>query len=376
MANHIYIHIPYCRRKCVYCNFFSAINSNGIGDIADLIISEAIQRKTEIGPDIKSVYFGGGTPSLLPAKDIAKIMQALSLMGNISRETEITLEINPEDVGSEKIQRWKAAGINRYSIGLQSLNDRLLNILGRTHDAGTGAAAVRLLQKAGIENISVDFIFGLPEENENDLLKNLRFVSEAGISHLSAYSLTVEEKTALQLSIKKGRTLPPDEEQNARFYEIIMDWALKNDYHHYEISNFSKRGFESCHNSAYWSGSEYIGLGPGAHSYLGEIRSWNIESIAKYKTGILTGTRNFGYEVLTETQKINECIINQIRTSKGINLYFFEKQFGNTELQLLLKRAVKVVSECLIVIGGNAIVLTRQGRLLADHVCVELMKGE
>lgn len=376
MANHIYIHIPYCRRKCIYCNFFSVMNASGIGEMADLIVGEAGLRKESISPEISSVYFGGGTPSLLPARDIDKILQAVSGYGNITAKTEITLEINPEDAGAEKIRDWVSAGINRYSIGLQSLNNKLLASLGRTHDAGAGTSAVKLLQKAGIENISVDFIFGLPEENENDLLKNLRFVSENKIPHLSAYSLTVEEKTVLQQAIKKGRILPPDEEQNARFYEIIMNWAVQNDFHHYEISNFARWGFESRHNSAYWSGKEYVGFGPGAHSYLDGTRSWNVESILKYKEGILNGTRDFGFEVLTETEKINEYIINRIRTSEGINLDLFRQAFGNEEFQSLLQRSGKVTSESLVVVSANTIVLSRQGRLMADHVCVELMKGE
>ena len=375
-ASHVYIHIPYCRKKCSYCNFFSAMNAKEMPNMAGYIMDELDLRKMDLSPNLRTIYFGGGTPSLLPASDIEKIISKLASISQIDHSTEITIEINPEDASIKKINDWKRSGINRFSVGIQSLNNDLLHVLGRNHDATEGVTAVKLLQHAGIENISVDFIFGLPQENLKDLMKNLQFVTDFSIPPLSAYSLTIEEKTLLQNKIRKGIFASPDEEQNAHFYELIMNWAAVNKYNHYEISNFAKPGFESMHNKSYWNGSEYMGLGPGAHSYGDGIRSWNVESIDRYKNGIISHARDFGFEQLSLTQKLNESIINKTRTALGIDLLIFENEFGSDETRALLYRAAKCEQLGLIVIGNQSIVLTREGRLMADFVSVELMKED
>ncbi|MGB4204370.1 MAG: radical SAM family heme chaperone HemW [Bacteroidales bacterium] len=369
----IYIHIPFCQSKCDYCNFFSLATTRHRDKIAKVISMEARQRKMYLGDSvIKTIYFGGGTPSLLPVGDIELIMNELSLIFPIDSDAEVTLEANPNDLTEDKLTALKKAGINRLSIGVQSfLNDDLV-FLNRTHDAAQSERSIELALKAGFGNISIDLIFGLPDQDRKALTTNLETFHRYGIPHLSAYALTVEHGTALAWKIQKNRKKPVSEDIQADHFLLLMDWMEKKGYLQYEISNFCLPGFESKHNSSYWNNEKYLGLGPSAHSYDGISRQWNIASLSRYLEAVNTGQTAFEREILTPEQHREEYLMTKIRTDQGIDLGIYEERFGSEEHKKLLEAAENFIQKGWLISGEGNLYLSRRGKLFTDHITASL----
>lgn len=369
----IYIHIPFCQSKCDYCNFFSLATTHHRDKIAKAISMEARQRKMYLGDSvIKTVYFGGGTPSLLPVGDIELIMNELSLILPIDSDAEVTLEANPNDLTEDKLTAFKRAGINRLSIGVQSfLNDDLV-FLNRTHDATQSERSIELALKAGFENISIDLIFGLPDQEIAAFVKNLEIFHRYGIPHLSAYALTVEPGTALAWKIQKNRKKPVSEDTQADHFLMLMDCMEEKGYLQYEISNFCLPGFESKHNSSYWNNEKYLGLGPSAHSFDGISRQWNIANLSRYLDAVNSGQTAFEKEILTMEQHREEYLMTKIRTDQGIDLRIYEERFGSDEYKKLLKAAESFLQRGWLISGEKNLYLSRRGKLFTDHITAAL----
>ena len=273
----IYIHIPFCRKACHYCNFhFSTSFKTKEELIGAMVVEIAMQAAYLDGQEIETIYFGGGTPSALPIEEIKQILGAIKDLHQIADDAEITLEANPDDIHADSVTQWKETGINRLSIGIQAFQDDLLAAWNRSHNAGQAMKAIALAQQAGIDNITADLIYGGPGLSDADWVSNIQRLIDADIPHISSYALTVETGTALHHQIEKGKSMMPDDDQANRQYAILQDMLTANGILQYEISNFAIPGFESRHNGSYWSGAHYLGIGPSAHSYNGDCRQWNV----------------------------------------------------------------------------------------------------
>jgi len=270
------------------------------------------------GQEIETIYFGGGTPSAVPASDIKKILDAVKEKFQVVPNVEITLEANPDDIRSESAEAWKSIGINRLSIGIQAFQEDLLKAWNRSHTSQQAKTAIELSQQAGFQNITVDLIYGGPGLSDEDWRYNINILIESGIPHISCYALTVEKGTALAHQIEKGRVMAPDDEQSNRQYAILQTILKRNGFTQYEVSNFSKPGMESRHNRNYWSGAHYLGIGPAAHSFNGVSRQWNISNNIKYINALQENVIPFEKETLTNAQRYNEVVMIGLRTSHGI----------------------------------------------------------
>ncbi|MDQ3015797.1 MAG: radical SAM family heme chaperone HemW [Bacteroidota bacterium] len=315
----IYVHIPFCRKACHYCNFHFSTSFNTKDELVDALIRE-IQLQTRYlkGHRIETIYFGGGTPSALPHQDIHQILSTIQSNYKVEPQTEITLEANPEDITSENLEAWKVSGINRLSIGVQAFQDDLLQKWNRNHLAQKSIDSILLAQAAGFENISADLIYGGDGLNDEEWIGNIQKIINFKIPHISAYALTVEPGTVLAHQVQKGRSIPPDDEQSNRQYQILQKMLGENGYQQYEISNFALPGKESRHNTSYWKGIPYLGIGPSAHSFNGVSRQWNVSHNIKYTHALRNDTIPFEIETLTPQQRYNEIVMTGLRTAKGI----------------------------------------------------------
>ncbi len=366
----IYIHIPFCKQACSYCDFHFSTSLKSKDAFLSSLIREIELQKNYLGEDAKveTVYFGGGTPSLLSAKELDKIFKTLYDNFSIAKNAEITLEANPDDLSKLKLQELKSSPVNRLSIGIQSFFEADLNLMNRAHTAQLAENCIKESQQAGFENITADLIYGTPGLSDENWRKNLAKVFSYDIPHLSSYSLTVEEKTPLESHIKKGKVKPVDEEQSAEQFLILMDEAAKNGYEHYEISNFCKPGFHSRHNSNYWKGIKYLGLGPSAHSFDGNARQWNVSNNFRYIQSIAENKIPSEKETLTLEQKFNEYMMTGLRTSTGISLEKVKTEFGENHLNTLLTEAKIYLNSDKIIQKENHLILTNQGKLIADRI--------
>ena len=371
----IYLHIPFCRQACHYCNFHFSTSLNRKNDFVTALLKEMELQRHYIGSEaVETVYFGGGTPSLLTEAELGHMLARLRDLFTLEAGAEITLEANPDDITMDgKLTAWRKAGINRLSIGIQSFFEEDLQWMNRAHTAGQAADAIRMAQQEGFDNISVDLIYGGPTLPDSHWEKNVAQAIAYGIPHLSCYALTVEPQTALDKMIhqKKKQAVSPDDQ--ARQFLLLMDWLAVAGYEHYEISNFSLPGRRSRHNSSYWQGKPYLGLGPSAHSYNGSSRQWNVANNAQYTDALLSGKLLFEKEVLTPVQQLNEFIMISLRTMEGCDLQLVADRFGQEEAQALQKQAARYLREGMIkATEANKLVLTREGKLLADGIAAEL----
>jgi len=383
-----YIHIPFCRSRCDYCNFFSLASQRNVDEITEIICYETELRKDYLGgKTLSTVYFGGGSPSLLQAVSIKQILQKINQTFGIEPDAEITLEANPDDIGPEKLRILRESGINRLSIGIQSFIQADLNYLSRKHNTEHALRSIECALESGFTNLGIDLIFGIPTQNLASLEKNLEIFGSYKLPHLSAYALTVEPKTALSAKIAQGIAQSVDEEIQADHFLFIMGWMEAHGYEHYEISNFCLPGYESRHNSSYWNGEPYIGLGPSAHSFDGGSRQWNIANLAKYMSGIRSGKPYFEKEILTVVQKHNEYLMTAIRTSKGINLMDFADNFGTEAFGMLMKNArafsklpiaasPRQAENPWLIEADGFLRLSRHGKLFADNIASSLFMSE
>ena len=371
--NGIYIHIPFCRHKCNYCNFFSIASIKYKSDFIKVLLKEIELQKNYLpNKKINTIYFGGGTPSMLSVDEINLILNKINQLFSIEKDAEITLEANPDDLIDRKIIELKNSAINRVSVGIQSFNDDDLHYLNRKHNSEQAKNSISQLKEFGFENISIDLIYGIPTLTEKKWEQNLEKFFALEIPHLSAYSLTVEKNTILDNLIRKGKAKNISENLSIEHFKYLLNRMDVNGFVHYEISNFSKPGCQSKHNSIYWSGGKYLGLGPSAHSFNGNARQWNVSNISKYIQSINNGIIPAEIEILNTNQKYNEYIMTSLRTIWGCSENVIKEQFGEKYLGYFLKTSKKHLQNRTLIVEDENYVLSQKGKLFADGIASDL----
>ncbi|WP_166332828.1 radical SAM family heme chaperone HemW [Sphingobacterium chungjuense] len=369
----LYLHIPFCKQACHYCDFHF---STQLSDKAAMV--DALLREIELRSDylvdrhIRSVYFGGGTPSLLAASDIERVLDKIAQHFILDPQAEITLEANPDDLSLSKIQDLRATPINRFSIGIQSFFEEDLRWMNRAHNAQEADVVIKRVQDAGFDNITCDLIYGYPLLTDEKWHSNIDQLIGYGVPHISSYAMTVEERTALHHQIKKGKTKPIDEGQSADQMAILIDKLTGNGFEHYEISNFAKDGKYAQHNTNYWNGTHYLGIGPSAHSFNGVSRSWNKSNNALYMRGMAHDMPMLESEVLSTEDRTNEYIMTSLRTMWGIRRDIVEQQFGIDVMQFLLQQAKPYIGSGALLYDNDTLKLSPKGKQLADRIASEL----
>ncbi len=377
----IYIHIPFCRQACHYCNFHFATSLRLKNEliaalVKEIIISSSFAKQTGEAEEpkdiIETIYFGGGTPSILNTEDLKFILEALQNKFVIAPGAEITLEANPDDINTEKLKQWKQIGINRLSVGIQSFQENELSWMNRTHTAADSLRCIDEIIAAGFTNFSIDLIYGSPLLSGDDWQKNAAIVIEKKIPHISCYALTVEPKTALAKMIAQHKKETVDAEKQAAQFLLLMNWMKQAGYEHYEISNFALPGMRSKHNSSYWQGKNYYGFGPSAHSFDGKSRRWNIANNALYIQSLQKNIIPFEEEILTPTQQLNEYIMTSLRTMEGLDLKKIENDFGENFHSKLKDASIKWQNGNKLVSHNSNLILTTEGKLFADGIAADL----
>jgi oxygen-independent coproporphyrinogen-3 oxidase len=368
----IYLHIPFCKQACHYCNFHFTTSLKYKDDLVNALIKEILLRKDLSKHEVvHTIYFGGGTPSLLTIADCKLLFDSLRQNFRLAADAEITLEANPDDIIIEKLKGWKDAGINRLSIGVQSFFEEELLWMNRAHNKKQAVASLQLAM-AHFENITIDLIYGSPLLTDEMWEHNVKTAIGYGIPHLSCYALTVEEKTPLHKQINLQQKQPVDGDKQAHQFLLLMQWLRSAGYEHYEVSNFAKPGFRSRHNSAYWKGVHYIGIGPSAHSYNVVARQWNVANNQKYIASINAGILPEEEEILTEQNQLNEYIMISLRTMEGLNLDVVEQKWGIEKKELMIKQLHPFILRKQVVQKKNLIQLTDEGMLAGDGIAAEL----
>ncbi len=366
------MHIPFCRQACTYCNFHFTTSLRYKNALVKVLAKEAEMEKEYLqGQIINTIYFGGGTPSILEIADLEFLISDLFRNYSVAPDAEITLEANPDDINSQKLKAWKNIGVNRLSIGVQSFFEEELRWMNRAHTSELAVESLQLAVKE-FENITIDLIYGSPMLTDEMWKQNVERAIEFGIPHLSCYALTVEEKTPLHNLIHTNKVSDVDNDKQARQFLLLMQWLKEKGYEHYEVSNFAKPGFRSRHNSSYWKGEKYLGLGPSAHSYNGNERRWNIANNNLYINSINEAQAKRESEILTPTQRLNEYIMISLRTAEGIDLDRLEKEFGTEERRRIERQIQKFISSELMTQNHSLVQLTDEGMLRADGMASEL----
>jgi oxygen-independent coproporphyrinogen-3 oxidase len=371
----IYIHIPFCKKACHYCNFHFSTSLKYKEEMLQAILKELDMQKDFFlnYDDINTIYLGGGTPSVLSVSELNLLFKKIYSEFTILGDSEITLEANPDNLTEEYIFDLKNyTPINRLSIGIQSFAEEDLRWMNRAHNAIEARSCIEFAQDADFDNLTVDLIYGTPTLSNEQWVKNLQIVYDYDIPHVSCYALTVEPKTALDNYIKKGKIGNVDEEQTARQFEILMDEMRRNGYVHYEISNFAQPDKYARHNSNYWLGEPYLGVGPSAHSYNGQKRQWNVANNGIYIRSLRDGKIPFTEEELTDTQRYNEYIMTTLRTIWGCDPSVISHKFGLKYLRYFNKKIVPFVQNNTVKTDGKLYFLTDAGKLLADNIAMEL----
>ena len=368
----IYIHIPFCKKACHYCNFHFSTNQNSKSAFIKAVCRELILRKLEYASDeIQSIYFGGGTPTVLDVTELNTILKTVYKNYKVSETAEITLEANPDDLDLEKIKQLLNTKINRLSIGIQSFHESELSAMNRAHNAEDAKKCLELAT-AYFDNITIDLMFGMPTMSIELWRQNLRIAFEFGIKHLSCYSLTVEPKTALEHFIKKGSHPPMDDELAAQHFEVLLEETSAHGLTHYETCSFGHPDYFSKHNTSYWLGKTYMGVGPSAHSFDGTKRSWNVSNNSKYIKALEVDKLPFESEVLSVENRFNEYIMTGLRTIWGISLGKIEADYGVKIKDHLLQNSKKFISSNNLVIEDNHLKITTSGKFLSDGIASDL----
>lgn len=368
----IYIHFPFCTKKCIYCNFYSTTSLTQKDAYIKALQKEIIQSTDYLSDvPIRTLYFGGGTPSLLSIKELSIILETLKLHYFFDKNLEFTFEANPETLTLEYLKSLRELGINRISIGIQSFHDSILHFLNRRHHGEEAQMAIKNALNAGFDNISIDLIYGISERTDSMWLSDLQTAFSYPITHLSAYALSIEENTLLQTKIKRGILVQPREEQFIEDYYLLLEESRKAGFEQYEISNFAKNKRISKHNHAYWEGKPYLGLGPSAHSYNLETRRWNVANLSTYIQQIETEVCHYETEILSETDHFNEYILLHLRTAEGIDLNEIRTRFGN-EKELYVRNYFLTIEPSHYIIDNNYYRLTDAGKLWADQIAMNL----
>jgi len=369
----IYIHIPYCKQQCTYCNFHFRIAQDNKGAMLKSIKKEITLRNNYLNnAKVSSIYFGGGTPSILNKGEIKSLINTIYNNFKIDADAEITLECNPDDIDKKKLLELKEIGINRLSIGIQSFDDSDLKFMNRSHNAKEALSCIQFAKEVGFDNITIDLIYGLPNQSNKNWKKNLDKMITLEIPHFSAYCLTVEPKTKLKHLIDKQLLTPLDDEITIDHFNTLVKIANENNFVQYEISNFGKEGFFSNHNTSYWKDQHYLGVGPSAHSFNGSSRQWNVASNKQYIEKINNTDSYFEMEKLSNTQQYNEYIFTALRTIWGIEIEYINKKFGQEALNYFKKQVINWKNQEKINQQGNTYTLTQHGKLYADAIASDL----
>lgn len=374
LGGSFYIHIPFCKQACYYCNFHFSTSLKKKNELLSALVSEIKLRKNELEKNnVETIYFGGGTPSLLTADEIKLLIDTVYKNYKVIGNPEITLEANPDDLSEEKIKQLSETPINRLSIGIQSFFEEDLLLMNRAHNAEEAQKCLSVATRY-FKNITIDLIYGIPNMTNERWRKNIQIALSFNIPHISSYALTVEPKTALASFIKKGKIDNPKDEVAQKHFSILIDELQKANFIHYELSNFGKKGFFSKNNSAYWLGKKYIGIGPSAHSFNGVERSWNIANNTKYIKAIKEKTLPNEIEKLSKTDKYNEYIMTGLRTIWGVSLKKIEQEFGKDYTNYLKKQSEKYLLQNLLYVEDNVLKTTEKGKFLSDGIASNLFK--
>ena len=372
----VYIHIPFCRQACHYCDFHFSTNLTLQSEMVDAIVNELAYRSDYLNDPIDTIYFGGGTPSLLSSIQIEQVLASIDKAFDISENAEITLEANPEDLSEVQASAFKEVGVNRLSIGLQTFNDAKLKWMNRIHSSDQSRSAMENARKAGFKNISLDLIYAIPDHSHLDWEEDLKTIVELDPEHISLYGLTIEDKTVFGKWEREDKLIQLPEDEAAKQYLFAIEYLANENFVQYEVSNFGKAGFHSKHNNAYWRVVPYLGIGPGAHSFDGVSRRFNIRNNAKYIQAVKAGEIYWEEEKLSEIQRINETILTSLRTKEGLNLREINKQ-----LQVSLEDQHRdflesIRNQGLIKMKDGYLNLTANGFLVADEIALKLFFPE
>jgi oxygen-independent coproporphyrinogen-3 oxidase len=370
----IYIHVPFCKCFCNYCDFYSITdNSETESFVQAVMLETAIQARYLDGETVETLYLGGGTPSLLTAGQTGQIISAVRKNFTVSDDPEITVEVNPDDVYEGYFAELAGAGVNRVSLGVQSWNDKRLKYLGRRHNAAQSAKALQLAFKEGIVNVSADLIYGVPGMTTGDLQHDLEETFTFPVTHLSAYHLTIEEGTRFGKMKKEKKLAETDEETSNAMFSLLGSFCRERGFIHYEISNFAREGYISRHNSSYWKQVPYLGLGPSAHSFNRTSRQWNVSDVKKYICSVSAGKVPFEKEDLDRLTTFNEYVMTSLRTMWGIDLGYVEAYYDKELHDYLINLSGKYIRYGLMHREKNTLVLTDQGRMISDNIIAELL---
>ena len=365
----IYVHIPFCQSRCIYCGFFSTTSLAVRHEYVDAVLSELSERKDFLSEtEVETIYFGGGTPSQLPKEDIERILRHIYNIYNVCGGAEVTLEGNPDDMTLPFLQSLRQMGINRLSMGVQTFDDERLKFLHRRHTAEQAMRAVQDAQSVGFDNISIDLMFGFPKQTLAEWREDVQKALALNVQHISAYSLMYEDGTCLGKMLERGEVAEVDEEVSLAMYHELIDALSTKGYEHYELSNFALCGKRSRHNSSYWRGVPYLGVGAGAHSFDGKSRCSNVESLSEYMAGAVPV-----YEELTEHERYDEFVFTGLRTSDGISLSELVEKFGERYRLYCLKNAKKHLEAGRLMLEDDMLKLTRQGLFVSNDVMSDLM---
>ncbi|MEO6287449.1 MAG: radical SAM family heme chaperone HemW [Dyadobacter sp.] len=370
---HLYLHIPFCRQACHYCDFHFSTNTSNKRAVVEAIAAEIVLRKDYLpGKEIETIYFGGGTPSMLDEAELGLLLETIHNHFSVAKDAEITLEANPDDLNEDKLRQFHAAGINRLSIGIQSFHEPHLKFLNRIHSAAEAGQCVSTAQDIGIDNISIDLIYAIPADSHAILKDDIQKAFELNISHISAYCLTIEPQTAFGSWLKKKKIQPIDEEFAARQFEILIKSLAENGYEQYEISNFARNGQYSRHNSSYWKQHPYLGVGPSAHSYNGSSREYNVSNNAQYLKAIQNSTIPATIEQLSVADQTNEYLLTGLRTKWGVNREKLELLSGGTFRMVHAEDLKRMSASGWIWEDTQSLYLTESGKLFADRIASDL----
>jgi oxygen-independent coproporphyrinogen-3 oxidase len=368
----IYIHIPFCKQACHYCDFHFSTNLKKKDEMVLALVKEIEMRKSEFKDEIvETIYFGGGTPSILQIADLRFLIDSVYKNYKVVQNPEITVEANPDDLTENRIIELSKNKVNRLSIGIQSFFEDDLQLMNRAHNVEEAMKCLKIVTHY-FDNISIDLIYGVPEMSNEKWLQNIETALSFGVPHISSYALTVEPKTALHSFIQKGIIPSLDDEVAQEHFQILVDKLSENGFIHYELSNFGKENYFSKNNSSYWLGKKYIGIGPSAHSYDGKKRGWNVSNNSLYIKSIQENKLPIEIETLTKTDRYNEYIMTGLRTIWGVSLERIEQEFGKTYLDYLNQQAAKFIEDHLLFIDDNILRTTKKGKFLSDGIASDL----
>lgn len=371
----LYLHIPFCRKRCHYCDFYKTTVTGKIPRFLEALHREiGLQSDYLNGEPVKTIYMGGGTPSLLDGDDTEALIREIKRVFRVDSDVDITLEANPDDITLSGLARWAHAGINRLSIGIQSFHDPHLQAMNRRHSAQQALDAVHQAEKAGFKDISIDLIYGLPGMSLPEWERNLDIALSLPVSHISAYHLTYHEGTPFFDWLQKGTLMETPEEESVEQFRLLMKKTADGGFEQYEISNFARNKAYSKHNCGYWSGEKYLGLGPSAHSYNGVSRQWNKADLDVYLKSLAVGEVPCETEILTSLERLNDYLITRIRTTRGISTEQISREYGEEVTASLLRSAAPYLQNGLLEQQGDILRLTTAGILVSDRIMLELLR--